>query len=167
MKRIALVPAAVLCATLTIGAGTKPLEVITRSAVTVRATVNSDCTLQAPRMIDFGTYDPGANATVDATVDALQIACTKGSPGVSIALDNGQYYTGTHRAMKSLGGTGSVFYEIYTTSSRQVIWNRSQTVTYVSAGVQPSRIQLYGRVLGSQSPAPGDYSDTLMAMLNF
>jgi spore coat protein U-like protein len=138
-----------------------------RSAVTVKATVVADCSLQSPQMIDFGTYDPATTTTIDVTTEALQIQCTKGSPGVSIALDNGQYYTGTHRSMRTTGGNGSVDYEIYTASTRSVIWNRTQTVLYSSVGRQFVRIPLYGRVLGAHSPAPGDYSDTLTALVNF
>ena len=138
-----------------------------RSPVTIKATVVADCSLQSPQMIDFGNYDPATTTTIDVTTEALQIQCTKGSPGVTIALDNGQYYTGTHRSMRTNGGTGSVDYEIYTASTRSVIWNRTQTVTYSSVGRQFVRIPLYGRVLGAHSPAPGDYSDTLTALVNF
>lgn len=138
-----------------------------RSAVTVKATVVADCSLQSPQMIDFGNYDPVSNATIDVTTEALQIQCTKGSPGVTIALDNGQYYTGTHRSMRTISGNGSVDYEIYTAPTRSVIWNRTQTVTYSAITRQPVRISLYGRVLGAHSATPGDYSDTLTALVNF
>lgn len=162
--RVAL---AALCGVAFVGATKSPSEVAGKTTVTIRAVVLSDCTVQAPQNIDFGTYDPSTNATVDVTTDALVVACSKGSPGVTIGLDNGLYYTGSHRSMRSLGASGAVYYEIYTTSSRQVIWNRTQTVTYTSVGRQPTTIQLFGRVVGTQSPAPGDYSDTLMALLNF
>lgn len=138
-----------------------------RSSVTVKATVVADCSLQSPQMIDFGNYDPVANTTIDVTAEALQIQCTKGSPGVTIALDNGQYYTGTHRSMRTNGGSGSVDYEIYTASTRSVIWNRTQTVTYSAVSKQSVRIPLYGRLLGSRSATPGEYSDTLTALVNF
>jgi spore coat protein U-like protein len=139
-----------------------------RSAVTVKAAVAADCAVQSPQSIDFGTYTPGSNSTVDATADALQIACTKGATGVTIGLDNGQYYTAGHRSMRGSGGSGAVYYEIYTASARNVIWNRTQTVTYMPVSGQPVKLTLYGRVLGSTtSPDAGDYSDTLTALVNF
>jgi len=153
----------VAAAAILLGAGNS-----SKSPLTVRANVVADCAVQSPQSIDFGTYNPGSNSTVDATVDALQITCTKGSPGVTIGLDNGQYYSGGHRSMRSGGGSGAVYYEIYTASSRNVIWNRTQTVTYTAVNKQPAKITLYGRVLGSTtSPGPGDYSDTLTALVNF
>jgi spore coat protein U-like protein len=138
-----------------------------RSNVAIKTSVAANCALQSPQAIDFGTYDPSSNGTVDVTVDALQIQCTKGSAGVSIALDNGQYYNGTHRSMRTTGGSGAVYYEIYTASARSVVWNRTQTVTYLAATSQPVRITLYGRVVGANAATPGDYSDTLTALVNF
>lgn len=149
------------------GTTKSPAQSTAKSVVTIAANIAADCTMVSPQTVDFGTYDPSSNSQVDVTANALQISCTKGSPGVTIGLDNGQYYTGSHRSMRSLGGSGAVYYEIYTTSSRQIIWNRTQTVTYTSLGRQPSTVQLFGRVVGSQSPSPGDYSDTLTALLNF
>ena len=137
------------------------------STVTVNTAVAAFCALQSPQAIDFGTYDASSNGTLDVTVDALQIRCTRGSAGISIALDNGQYFNGTHRSMHTAGGSGAVYYEIYTAAARSVVWNRTQTVTYLAATSQAVKITLYGRVLGASAATPGDYSDTLTALVNF
>lgn len=147
-------------------AGAGNTSVTSRSAVTVRANVAADCSLQSPTSIDFGTYSAGS--TIDATADALQIACTKGASGVAVGLDDGQNYSGGHRAMRGTGGSSAVYYEIYTASARNIVWNRTQTVTYMPTTRQPAKLTLYGRVLGAtDSPAPGNYSDTLTALVNF
>ncbi|HET9393306.1 MAG TPA: spore coat U domain-containing protein [Candidatus Rubrimentiphilum sp.] len=162
MKQLAPILIASMFAVALMGA-----DSTSKSTLTVKTAVAANCALQSPQGIDFGTYDPSSNGTVDAQVDALQIQCTKGSAGVSIALDNGQYYNGTHRTMRTAGGNGAVFYEIYTAAARSVVWNRTQTVTYVAATSQPVKITLYGRVLGATAATPGDYSDTLTALVNF
>ena len=137
-----------------------------RNTMTVRVGVAADCSVQSPTAIDFGTYAAGSQ--IDATADALQISCTKGAPGVTVGLDNGQNYTGGHRAMRGVGGSSAVYYEIYTASARNIIWNRTQTVTYMPTTRQPAKLTLYGRVIGStDSPAPGTYTDTLTALVNF
>jgi len=139
---------------------------VAHSPMTVKASVAADCSVQSPQSIDFGTYSAGS--TSDTTTDALQIACTKGASGVTVALDNGQNYSGGHRAMRGTGGSSAVYYEIYTASARNIIWNRTQTVTYVPTSGQPGKLTLYGRVVGATSNlVAGNYTDTLTAMVNF
>lgn len=136
----------------------------------VTAAVLANCAVQSPQAVDFGSYDPSqaTQSPVDiSAADALQISCTKGAPDVAIGLDNGQNYTGTHRAMTAGGADSAVYYELYTTPARTVVWNRISTVAYVPTSRVAVRIPLYGRVVGAHSPHPGRYTDTLVAMVNF
>ena len=139
------------------------------ATLSVTAAVLANCAVQSPQAVDFGSLDPSqsAQAPVDVSADAVQISCTKGTPGVTIGLDNGQNYSGSHRAMTAGGTDSAVYYELYTTPARTVVWNRISTVAYASQTRTGVRIRLYGRIVGAHSPHPGRYTDTLVAMVNF
>lgn len=143
------------------------LEATTTGTLAVTASVAANCVVAAPVALDFGTYKPAANATApEASAEALSIACTSGSPGVTIGLDNGRKYAGAHRNMQS-GDDQTVAYDVYTSADSTTEWSLTDTVAYVSTSSQPAAIVLYGRVLPGQNPRPGHYSDALLAMVNF
>jgi len=143
------------------------LEATTHATLAVTATVAADCVVTAPVALDFGSYNPAtASGPPEANAEALSIVCTNGAPGVTIGLDNGRSYAGSHRNLQS-GNDGTVAYEIYTSPDYATPWNLVQTVSFAPTSSQPSAIALYGRVLPGQTPRPGHYTDSLLAMVNF
>lgn len=134
----------------------------------VSAQVRANCVVRSPLGLDFGTYDPHAKGSPPETVvNALSIACTKGSPGIRVALDGGESYADSHRNLHD-DTHHRIGYEIYTGPDHATVWNMINTVAYVPATSQPTAIALYGRVLTPTSkPEPGHYVDTLLAMVNF
>lgn len=141
----------------------------TATPLLVGARVRANCLLRAPLGLDFGVYNPATqrNTPLDAAGNVLSIQCTKGSPGVSVALDNGESYANSHRNLHD-GDNDIVAYEIFTGADHATVWNMTQTVAYVPTSGQPASIAMYGRILPAQTaPHPGRYADTLLAMVNF
>jgi len=103
----------------------------------------------------------------DATVKALSIACTTGSPGVAIGLGQGMYGSGSHRNMLGDRSGKLIEYDVYTTVDRSTRWNAMNTVSYLATSHETTDIPLYGRVPAGQSATAGTYSDTLLALVNF
>ncbi len=134
----------------------------------VSAQVRANCVVRSPLGLDFGTYDPRARGSApEAVANALSIACTKGSPGIRVALDGGESYSDSHRNLRD-DANHMIGYEIYTGPDHATVWNMIQTVGYVAATSQSTAIPLYGRVLPlATKPEPGHYADTLLAMVNF
>ena len=143
--------------------------VTTSTPLAVTASVQANCVLRSPLELNFGVYKAAerGSAPLDAVGNVLWIACTKGSPSVNIALDNGQSFNGAHRNLRSTNGRDLVAYEIYTSANHSSAWNLVQTLSYVALTARPSVIAMYGRVFGGQRPKAGRYSDTLLALVNF
>ena len=64
-------------------------------------------------------------------------------------------------------GSDFLSYEIYTDSTRSTVWNTSNTVSYTPASKAAASLDVYGRVPGGQDVAVGNYSDTVLATINF
>lgn len=139
------------------------------SVVTVTASVPANCILRSQNSLDFGHYSSvqRRNGAIDVSANVLSIACTKGAPGVTIALDNGRNYSGAHRNLGARDGTSLVAYEIYTSPDHSTAWTTINTVSYAPAGNAATDVPMYGRAFPGEHPVTGHYVDTVMAMVNF
>lgn len=138
--------------------------------LSVSATVPGNCIVSAPSAVDFGIYNPateGPGTVLDFTGPAFDITCTKGAPGVTISLDEGNFASGSTRNMQSERGTGTIRYEIYTDQQYMTVWNTNNKVSYNPAHNSATTIPLYGQIVGGQAVQPGRYSDTLLALVSF
>lgn len=134
--------------------------------VIVTARVDANCIVHSSAALNFGTYVwTGTGGEVDATANALTIACTRGAPGIKIALGTGQHASGSYRGLRS--GSTTLRYQVYTSADRTVVWDMVNTVQYVPSNSQPVDIPMYGRVVTDERPRPGLYSDVLLAAVNF
>lgn len=137
-------------------------------SVTVTARVPANCILRSPNSLNFGHYKtPSRARAIDVSANVLSIACTKGAPGVSIALDNGRNYSGAHRNLGARAGRSLVAYEIYTAPNHSTAWTTVNRVSYVATSDAATDIPMYGRAFPGEHPSPGHYSDTVTAMVNF
>lgn len=132
------------------------------------ATVAARCTISAPAAFAFGAYDPlVANRTtsLDVAANAISVACTKGAPGVNIALNNGSHYTTTRNLSV---GTDLLAYQLYTTPARTTVWDAANVVSYTSTSMAASALPVYGRIpAGQDAVVNANYSDTIVATVNF
>jgi spore coat protein U-like protein len=138
------------------------------ASVGVSAKVSANCLVNSPLALDLGTYG-SANVDGKALVNkgrVLSIACTRGSAGVRIALNNGSHFSNSQRHV--LGPKKKkVAYQIYTSDSHKTVWNSTNTVAYTTKSDAATAISLYSKVPGGQKPPPGQYSDTLTATVDF
>ena len=132
----------------------------------VSATVTNNCTISTVALA-FGSYDPvvaNASTNLDGT-GTVVVSCTKGSTA-TIGLGNGSNYSGGRRMTD---GTDFLVYELYNESTRTTVWNTGAGL--LSTGAAPSKaarnFTVYGRVTSNQDVRAGNYSDTVVATVNF
>lgn len=99
---------------------------------------------------------------------SLTVACTVNTP-YSVSLDNGQTGTGpTARKMKSAAGN-TLTYGLYRDSGRSQPWgsvSASQGVTGTGSGSNLA-VAIYGQVPAQATPAPGVYTDRIVATIAY
>jgi len=138
------------------------------TSIGVTASVSANCRVNSPVALSLGTYG-SSNAGGKALAGngkVLSIACTKGTAGVRIALNNGTHFSNSKRHV--LGpNSKKVSYQIYTNSGLTTVWNSKNTVAYTPKSDVATAIEMYSKVPGGQKPPPGQYSDTLTATVDF
>ena len=130
------------------GFSTRAMAASATANLGVSATVTNNCTISTAALA-FGSYDPvvaNASSNLDGT-GTVVVACTKG-------------------ATATIGLT----YELYQDSGRSTIWSDSGA-GLLSPTAAPSKaprnFTVYGRVTGNQDVPAGNYSDTVVATVNF
>jgi len=133
---------------------------------TVSATVTNNCTIGASNL-SFGTagvIGAGINA-----MSSLSVTCTN-NDAWRISLNGGGSGNVAARVMQRTGGGGSVGYQLYTDSARSLPWGDGTGGTTRATGTGTGLAQpvtVYGRVQPQTTPMPGNYSDTVMATIEF
>jgi len=125
------------------------------------------CTIET-RPLSFGTYDPEANADVDAVAEVIYTCNNHASkiriemtPGVSNQFD--RYMT---------SGSDRLYYNIYLESTHQTIWGQGLYGTDVYYENNPPNntvvvVPAFGRIRRGQDAAPGNYADVLTVRILF
>ena len=139
------------------------------TSLTVTANVTKNCTITtAP--VSFGAYDPvAANATAPLDgIGTVTVTCTKGAPA-KVGLGIGSNAEGTTRRMT---GTAAAYlaYELYKDTGRATVWgDTSDTALDIPAAPDrnPRTFTVYGRVPAAQDATVGNYTDTVVATVNF
>lgn len=133
----------------------------------VSAAVAAKCTIDTTA-VAFGSYDPiGAHAATPLTgTGSVTITCTK-KANATVALSTGAHADGSTRRMSDGDATAESFleYELYTDNLYGSVWN------VVDPGPAPDKdprtLTVYGRVAANQDVAAGNYTDTVVATVNF
>jgi spore coat protein U-like protein len=159
-------------AVMAIGAFVAPGDAQAQTAtanLSVTARVIQQCTIAAPNTLAFGDYDPvTANATANLDQSTtISVACTRGASGVWIGLGLGSNASASTRRMAA--GGEYLTYELYRETGRTSVWgNTAGTgVTYTPTSRLPTNLTVFGRVPSGQDAAVGNYSDTVVATINF
>lgn len=133
----------------------------------VRANFANACAIAIATDLEFGSVDALEGATHDQT-STIQLQCPTGTVW-RVGLDNGRNASGTTRRMSRFEGDGFVLYELYRDSARSQRWGNTLG-TDTSNGVGTNGMQsltVYGRVPPQETPAVGDYSDTVTVTLTY
>lgn len=139
--------------------------------VNVTATVANNCTITAGA-VNFGAYDPiGANLAADLDqTGSLTVQCTKSATPSGVALGVGSNAgLGSYGTRAMSNGTDHLGYELFTTSTRNTVWNAANMMTPAGPfGVtHTSTMTIYGRVGKAQDVSAGSYTDSVVATINF
>jgi spore coat protein U-like protein len=167
MRRILMVLACIV-ASLVMSHGLLKAQSATAS-LTVTANVTKNCTIStAP--VNFGAYDTvAANATAPLDgIGTITVTCTKGAVA-KVGLSAGANSQGTTRRMTS-GATEYLTYEIYKDTAHANIWGDTiDTALDIPAAPNrnPRTFTAYGRVPAAQDATVGNYTDTVVATVNF
>ena len=139
------------------------------ASLAVSASVSKNCTITtAP--VNFGAYDPvAANATAPLdNTGTVTITCTKGAVS-KVGLGVGSNAQGTTRRM-SQGAAAYLNYELYKDASHATVWGDTvDTALDIPAAPNrnPRAFTVYGRVAAAQDATVGNYTDTVVATVNF
>ena len=131
----------------------------------VSATVLKACNVSATALA-FGNYTPGAGAI--AGTSAINVGCTKGTP-YTMSVGTGSTAGGTISQRLMTNGTGSLQYNVYTSSTYTTLLGDgtagSSKVAGTGSGLaSPQITTVYGQVpdvATNQVATPGAYTDTL------
>lgn len=139
------------------------------ASLTVSASVTKNCTISTTP-VNFGAYDPvAANATAPLDgIGTIIVTCTKGA-AAKVGLNAGSNAQGTTRRMIQ-GGTAYLNYELYKDASRTEVWGDDSSTGFdvpAAPNRNPRTFTTYGRVASGQDATVGNYSDTVIATVNF
>lgn len=126
--------------------------------------------------LDFGNYNPLSGANVDATGN-VTVECGALVLGAffsyEVTLSTGASGNAAGRTMSN--GSGTMSYNLYTDSSRTVVWGDGSggtgtiTNSYTLSILFPRSddFPVYGRLPSGQNAETGSYSDTIVATVIF
>ena len=126
------------------------------------------CTIDT-RPLNFGTYDPEANANVDAVAQVIY-TCSNHAKKIRIEMTTG-LSNQFDRSMYA-NVTDDLRYNIYLDSTHQTIWGQGLYGTDVYYETNPPNgtpviVPAYGRIFARQNVPPGQYSDVLTVRVLF
>lgn len=129
------------------------------------------CTISATG-VTFGAYNPRVAGADDGT-GSISLACHPSTSSANIALSAGG--SGSFATRKMASGAAQLNYNLYTSSSRTVVWGDgsggTSTVTVtngnVSGGVRRFSANIFGRVAALQNVPAGTYLDTIVVTVTF
>lgn len=170
----------VVLALLLITAQSHVVQAATTATATtaVTAKVVANCSISTTA-IAFGNYDP---VVVNATTalqssGAVTVACTKGS-APTIGMDLGANALVSVRRMKELTSANFLDYEIYQPAGNipgdacayTTVWGTSGTALFTPTSPTNKAARTYnvcGKVPSGQDVSVGDFSDSVVATVNF
>lgn len=120
------------------------------------------CTMNV-QGVNFGAYDPLANASVNGT-GTVNVTCDAQVSGtISLSAGSGTY---AQRTMSS--SAMKMQYNLYTDSARTQIWGDGTGGSSVLSGTTTSgAFPVYGRIPGGQKIGAGSYSDTIVVTIAY
>lgn len=136
--------------------------------LSVTASVIQACVVTGGTLA-FGNYDPTAGANLDQT-GGFQVACTKGSTGVTIGLGLGANANASQRRLTN--GADFLNYEIYKEAARTNVWGNAAAALVAYTPVTTSTattFTVYGRIPSGQTDvgAGAAYTDTVVITVTF
>jgi spore coat protein U-like protein len=167
MRRISIILGC--CAVVSIAAESRLMGQQATASLTVTASVSKNCTITTSP-VAFAAYDSvAANATtpLDAT-GKVTISCTKGATA-TVGLGLGSNAQGQTRRMTQ-GPAAFLTYELYQDAGHATVWGNTVNDSLpipAAPNRNPRDFTVYGRVAQAQDATVGNYTDTVVATVNF
>ncbi len=143
------------------------------------AAADVDCSVSTTG-VAFGTYDPTVATPNDSTGD-LRVVCSHTTGGgnrvnYTVALSAGSSGSYVQRLLHA--GTATLAYNLFDSATRTRVWGDGTGGTGLIGGaltvgpgvgnrVREESHPIYGRIPAQQSPATGQYTDTIVVTLTF
>jgi spore coat protein U-like protein len=137
----------------------------TSAAFTASATYSATCSVSAATL-NFGSTGVLA-AALDGTT-SLTPTCSATTP-YTIGLDGGSAGASDPAQRKMSNGGAQITYGLYQNAGRSQSWgNNTGSNTVAGTGTGSGQtLTVYGRVPAQTTPAPGTYSDSIIATLTY
>lgn len=139
-------------------------------STTVYGKPQIDCVLRTTNGVDFGSYDPFVANDINST-GAVEVECSKNGGGkapYSYELRLSAGSSGSYTGRQLVSGTSTLDYQLYTDSSRTVVWGdgSGSTATVTSTGSLAGGAivnghTIYATLIAGQNVAAGTYTDTI------
>ena len=144
--------------------GTYTDTILTATESLVLTTVIEPACTIAANPLAFGNY---AGALVDATT-TLSITCTNTTPyNVGLSAGSGVGATVTNRLMTGPGGA-QLKYTLYSNSGYSTNWGNTAGSWVGGTGTGAAQtLSVYGQIPAGQHPTAGNYTDTVIATVNY
>lgn len=132
----------------------------------VSATVVGRCVIMSSPLA-FGDYSPLDAAPLDRE-GGLTVQCTRGST-VTISLGDGLHALGSQRRMENGTPEEYLSYDLFQDGARSIPWGPDliDRVSHTAGSLLPVNLTVYGRITAGQDVSAGNYSDTVVATINF
>lgn len=147
------------------------LAATSNADLTSTATVAATCIVTANPM-PFGAYDPFTGAAV-VHASTIAVTCTTGMDAPPITMGEGSNPSGSSTVGAPLrqlsnGATGLLSYNLYSDSSRTVVWEGTTGVTSPTPTGSANNMNVYGKIASGQTTVPaGNYTDTVVVTATF
>ncbi len=108
-----------------------------------------------------------ADAHTSLGAGSVQIRCTPGT-SARITLGAGLYGSSvSDRKMRHVDGGATLSYQLYTSASRQTLWDDVLGVALVFNNDASQTLAIYGRIPVQLTPLPGAYQDQVVVTLSY
>jgi len=137
----------------------------TQAAFTASATVSSVCRLTTT-IVDFGTK--GVLSTNTDVTGTITPTCSATTP-YTIGLNGGNSGAANPTLRKMANGAVQITYGLYSDSARTLGWGSTvgtNTMAGTGSGIGQA-LTVYGRVPVQTTPAPGTFTDTVIATVTY
>jgi len=137
------------------------------ATIAVTATVAATCTLAADSL-EFPAYTGAEDVTASAD---LSVTCSNTAPYVvSLGMGNGTGATADARLMSGgVGGNDTLAYQLFQDDAESIAWgNTTGTDTLAGTGDGTEQtLTVHGVIAAGQESSIGDYSDSVVASVDY
>lgn len=159
----------VLLAAMIVLSSSAALAGSTSANLTVSVTVDSSCSISTgaltfPEYNSLGTH----SSSYDDGTGSIIISCSIGTTA-NIGLSGGNNYTDGSNHMNN-GMSNLLPYVLYQDASHSTLWTNTypnKLTTPPAPNINPQTYTVFGRIPPGQSIPGGNYSDTVVATVNF